>query len=215
MTNFATLQSDVSKWAAKSNLGPVIPSFIRLAEARINREIRTLSMQSRGTLVVPDTGEVALPARFLSFRAVSIQVPDSSLTDRARIDYMPPDLFDEKQQQANSFLGQQRTSFYTIEAGNIRLFPFPGAGETTTLRVSFYQAFEALSDTNITHSLITDNYDLYLMAALIEVWDYLQDATMEAKYHARYNSIKESIHASERGKHRSGPKIRMVDGVAP
>ena len=208
MTDYATLQSDLAAWSAKSNLTTLLPSFIRNAEARIGRAVRTLDMQQRTTLVVPDTGEVALPARFLGFRSVSIQV-SAGLSNSARIDYMAPDPFDELLIDSSLIRGVSSDSYYTIEGGNIRVLPAPGSGDTMTLRVSFFQRYEALNGTtNTTHNLIADNYDLYLFASLAELYNYLQDDAQEAKYRQLMSGVVDEIHLQERRKARSGPHIR-------
>ncbi len=207
MTNYSILETEAAEWSAKTNLGQLIPSFIRLAEARINREVRTLDMVQRGTITVTD-GAGPLPERFLGFRSVAVDL--SQDVDGAQpsigfqspvINYLPPDRFAE----LTAYDGE----YYTIEGGNIRTAP----EGNTVLKVSFFQAYPALTAFAPTHPLIINNYDLYLYGVLAEIWNYLQDAVQETQYLARFSGIVQIIHRSERRKARAGPHQR-APGVA-
>ncbi len=207
MTTYTTLEVEAADWSAKTNLGQLMPSFIRLTEARINREVRTLDMVKRGTIMVED-GAGPLPERFLGFRSVAIDLSQDVKGAQPSIgfqspiiNYIPPDRFAE----LTSYDGE----YYTIEGTNIRTAP----EGNTALKVSYFQAYPALTPLMPTHSLITNNYDLYLYGVLVEIWNYLQDSFQETQYLTRFSSIVNAIHRSERRKARAGPLIR-TPGVA-
>ncbi len=207
MTNYAILEVEAAEWSAKTNLGQLMPSFIRLTEARINREVRTLDMVRRGSITVTD-GAGPLPERFLGFRSVAVDL--SQDVDGAQpsigfqspiINYLPPDRFAE--------LTRYDGEYYTVEGTNIRTAP----EGNTALKVSYFQAYPALTPLAPAHNLITNHYDLYLYGVLVEIWNYLQDAIQETQYLTRFSSIVNAIHRSERRKARAGPLIR-TPGVA-
>lgn len=208
MTTYATLQADVALWSAKSNLTAQIPTFIRLAEARIARKVRALEMQQNTTLVVPDTGSIALPTGYLGFRSVAIEV-STGLQSTPEINYLPPDVFHELVISSNQIRGIETDSYFTIEGGNILVSPAPGTGTTISLNVTYWQRFPELDGVIVTTNfLLTNHFDIYLHATLAELWNFLQDEMQEAKYRALYKDCVDELHTSERRKQRSGPHIR-------
>lgn len=50
MTTYATLKSDIAGWLLRDDLTAAIPSFIRLAEAAIRRDVRIRQMLKVSTL---------------------------------------------------------------------------------------------------------------------------------------------------------------------
>ena len=47
IATYTDLQSSVADWLNRSDLSAVIPTFIQLAEAKFNRELRTRDMLTR------------------------------------------------------------------------------------------------------------------------------------------------------------------------
>jgi len=207
MTDYATLQAEVAAWSAKKDLTAVIPSFIRIAEAHIARRVRVLQMQFNTQLVVPDTGSLALPAGFLGFRSVAIEVAEG-LRQTPEINYLAPDVFHELVISSNQIRGIETDSYYTLEGNNILVSPEPGTGTTLTLNATYWKRFDALSDTNTTNWLLTNHFDVYLYATLAELWRYRMDIDQEQISRAIYQQAVNDLHTSERRKARSGPNIR-------
>ncbi len=58
---YAQLQSTIADFLNRDDLSVVIPSFIDLAEAQINREVRHWKMQAETNLTTP-LGKATLPA---------------------------------------------------------------------------------------------------------------------------------------------------------
>lgn len=46
VNDYATLQAAVAAWLARADLTSQIPTFIQLAEADLNRQVRTRQMQT-------------------------------------------------------------------------------------------------------------------------------------------------------------------------
>ena len=65
INDYASLQSAVARWLARTDLTDSIPDFISLAEARINRDLRVRQMIST-TGVTASSGSFNLPADFIS-----------------------------------------------------------------------------------------------------------------------------------------------------
>jgi hypothetical protein len=61
--DYSTLQQGIADWLARADLTTQIPTFIALAEARINRELRTRQMQTTTTGAL-SSNELTLPDDF-------------------------------------------------------------------------------------------------------------------------------------------------------
>lgn len=215
MTDYATLQTRIAQRAHRSSLTALVPSFIQTAEQMINRKVRVMEMQQSGTLTVPAAGSVALPDRFLGFRHVALSIA-AGLGNTAECNYMPPDQFHEKRINSTIFSGSTRDAFYTIEGGNVLLLPTPASGNTSVLDVSYWQGFPTLDGvTNTTNWLLTNHFNIYLWAALADLYDHTQDVAAEAKYMGKFEYDVNELHRSERRKARSGPHVRRPGGVTP
>ena len=64
MTTYATLKSDVAGWLLRDDLTTAIPSFVRLAEASIRRDLRIRQMLRTYTLTISAQSQ-ALPEDFM------------------------------------------------------------------------------------------------------------------------------------------------------
>ena len=60
LNDYSSLQSSIADWLARADLTGAIPTFIQLAEARINRDVRTRQTQSLVTGDAVD-GIITLP----------------------------------------------------------------------------------------------------------------------------------------------------------
>lgn len=61
ISDYSTLKQGIADWLARADLTGAIPTFIQLAEARINRDVRTRQTQSLVTGAAVD-GVITLPA---------------------------------------------------------------------------------------------------------------------------------------------------------
>ena len=77
ITTYAELQSAVGDWLNRDDLSPVVTSFISLAEARINRDLRHRQQETRSALTV-GARYVDLPADWLE--TIRIQI-DANIID--------------------------------------------------------------------------------------------------------------------------------------
>ncbi|MGE0652252.1 MAG: hypothetical protein AB7P12_10945, partial [Alphaproteobacteria bacterium] len=155
---YSELQSAVANWLARpgdATLTPFVPDFIRLAEARINRDLRLRTMEQRATAEV-DTGYVALPDGFLEMR--NLQLATDPVT---RLELMSPEQIDGLRAGARS----GRPRWYCILGGELRLAPVPDGNYTAEM--TFWKRFDPLSLAEPTNWLLTNAPDIYLYATLI------------------------------------------------
>lgn len=211
MTTYAQLQTDVAAWIVRDDLAAQIPSFIRLAEARINRAVRVMAMETDATWLVDSTGEYTLPDGFLGFRHVAV---NDAVTPHA--EYLPPDKFTERK-LASTFgylLKQGGPSIvYTVESSKLKVSPAPAGSDTVSMNVAYYAPFTPLSDANVSNWLSLNSYDTYLYATLRVAAEYIDDEALEDRYDGKFVSTVEDLHQSQkRARNRGGAMKRVAGG---
>ncbi|HIE84650.1 MAG TPA: hypothetical protein EYQ00_12785 [Dehalococcoidia bacterium] len=183
ITTYAELQTAVKNWSKRTDLDSIIPDFIRLAELRVNRNLRIRKMETRVTSdTVASQDYYGLPTNFLQMRGFKLNT--SPLTD---LDYLTPEMMDRT--WAGSLTGKPRA--YTIVGDEVRLGPKPDAAYT--MEMLYYQAPTSLSDSNTSNFMLTANPDSLVYAALIELNSYSANDTAIIKYTQLFNEAINAI----------------------
>lgn len=172
ITTYDELRAGIAGWLARDDLGGVVPDFIALAEARINRLIRTRDMETRATAsTIAGDAYLALPESFGGVRAVKLTSTDPATP----LQFATPTQID--QMWAGSQSGRPR--LYAIVGDSFRLAPTPDAAYT--IAISYNKKVPALSASNPTNWLLAGHPDLYLYGALVAAEGYLgNDARLPA-----------------------------------
>lgn len=171
IVDYATLRDSVRSWLARADLYDVIPDFITLAHARINRTVFAWQRQAQvaGTSA---GGEIPIPTDLYGVQSLRVQrggrwaeifpVPLSKLLD---CDGMP--------------------TGYCISNGAIRL----QGGQDTDYELNYWAEIPALSDANPENWVLTREPGLYLYGALIEATPYIKDDARAAIWAAQFQAI--------------------------
>jgi len=170
ITTYSELQTTAADYLNREDLSAVIPSFITLAEAKFNRELRVRDMLVRAS-ATSDDEYVALPDDFLEHYSLELVTSEA----RSPMDYVGPN--EAKAMKAahlTAGVGVARTNYrYTMIDGAFEIVPAPNAD--LDLRLVYYAKIPALSDSNTTNWLLTKSPDLYLYSTLLEASPYLKD----------------------------------------
>jgi len=205
MTTRAELIADVDRWTARSDLSndQDMGTFLRLAEAKINRRIRVRA-QETSTDLVCNSRTTALPTDYLHFRSVSL---DSSL-DRT-MEYLPPERIREAPIWNNQGGGltDNTAAAFTIEGTNLILAPAPSVASPVTLNIVYFAKFPALVNSSDTNWLLTNAYDVYLWALLFEAFTFLQDVEMASAFSSRFEAAVSELERSEKRARVSGSAL--------
>lgn len=185
MSTYAVLKSDIASWLLRDDLTAAIPSFIRLAEASIRREVRVRAMIRTNTLTLT-AQSTALPEDFLEM--VRVVRDDSSQWEMS---YMPPAAL----YASEAYHDSGTASLYTIEGDNLVTAP---DGTGSDLLLSYYRAFTALSNDTDTNWLLTNAYDIYLYGALTHAAPYIKDDERVALWNAGYNNAVTMVNRADR-----------------
>ena len=166
LETYAELKSAVADWINRADLTVVIPTFITLAEAKFNRELRLRDMLTRSEATTSNEF-VAVPSDFLE--NYSLELNMSQIGPQQSLSFIGP--LEAKVLKANKAVGKVR--YYTIIDGAFELLPAPTTD--TDVILTYYQKISSLSDRQPSNWLYAKSPDLYLYSALLEAAPYLRD----------------------------------------
>lgn len=184
ITTYAELKAAAANWLVRADLTARIPEFVALAEARLNRLLRTRLAETETVLTaMPGARTIALPAGFAEALALWITVSDG----RRRLPFLEPALM-----AATSLQGEP--SAWTIDGANLAFDRPCDAAYGFVLRM--LRAF-ALTDAAPTNALLTGAPDVYLFATLSEAGPFLRDAELAGAYEAKLERALGELNAKE------------------
>lgn len=175
ITTGAQLATAVTNWTARADLASRIPEFVALAEAKLNRVLRTPEMETKDA-AFSITGEyVAVPTGFLEARSFY-----HNGADKQAITFQPPDV-----QTAQLISGTGVPVFFSVVGSNFRFAPVPDATYTATL--VYYKAPTTVSTGSTeTNWILTNHPDVLLYGALLEAAGYLDNDPRVERWAAMY-----------------------------
>ena len=215
INTYATLQTAVANWLDRSDLTDRIPEFISLAEARMNRTLR-LSMMLNvdettlggAATLIGVTRDYALPSGYLQM--VDFHLRTSPITT---LSYLTPE--NMNRMWAGSQGGKPLA--YTIFADNstgtpikkIRLGPSPGSAYDYS--IMFYKKIDALSVSNTTEQMLTDNPDIYLYGALLEAEPFLMNDQRVQLWATAFQESVRALQEQDNKDRHSGSAMRVMN----
>ena len=201
LTTFDELKASIADFLNRDDLTAVIPDFVKLAETKMNRELRHWRMEKRATAQL-DTQYTSLPSDFLQPIRFVITAADTSVLEQTSA------LEISKLRDANNNAVGRPTS-YTILDGSIEVHPTPDA--TYTLEMLYYETIDPLTAQTTSNWVLTNYPDAYLYGSLIHSAPYLQDDARMASWAALYEKAIGDINSeSERSKTGgAGRRIRI------
>ena len=198
ISTYAQLQSTVSDWLNRDDLSAVIPSFITLAEADINRKLRDWRMETRSTATL-DVQYSALPADWLETIRLNIS------GDTSRLELVSQGALAELRAMRGDLVG--KPTHYAHTAGSLELFPTPD--QTYTAEMVYFAKVPTLSNSVTTNWLLTTAPDVYLYGALTQTAPYLKDDARTEIWASLYMAAIGGLNeASERARF-SGNGLRL------
>lgn len=182
ITTYAELKSSIADFLNRDDLTSVIPTFISLAEADMNRKIRHWRMEKRSTATV-DTQYTALPDDFIEGVRIMLTSPS---TQRLEL-VSNGDLMDRRAKTETAGTPQ----YYALIDGSLEVYPTPD--QDHTMEMVYYSKIDALSDTNTANWVLTYNPDAYLYGALSASAPYLSEDQRISIWSSLYQNAIESM----------------------
>ena len=198
-TNYSDLQASVASYLGRSDLTTEILDFIRFAELRLGRELRTRQMLNSATApTIANDAKVALPTDFLEIRDLFIQG-----NPRRPLTYMSPSAFSREARA--DIVGLP--VFYTILASEFKFAPIPDAAYT--LEILYYAKPTFLSTANVSNVFLANYPDALLYGSLIEAEPYLINDARSQLWATLYDRAIKNISDADQGGEYSGIPLQM------
>jgi hypothetical protein len=208
MSNVFKLQSDIQLFVNRRDLDGFVDSFILLAEAQFNRDLRVYQMENRATCS-SENRYVARPDDWLETIRLTI--------DGEYRELEPLSTREMASRRANVRDATGTPRFFRNSENGFEVFPTPS--EPTVYILEYYQKIPALELTDVQipgqpapireNWLLTDHYDVYLYGTLMHAGVFLQDDTMIAKYAPLMSAAMQSLIRSSERASNSGAGRRM------
>ena len=199
LTTYNELKSSVADWLNRTDLTAVVPDFISLAEAQIERTLRTRQMIVRATAAI-DTEYSAVPADFLETKSIKLNTNPVTALAFESIDAM--DLM-----KSTRYLSPGKPQYFSIVGGQIRVLPVPDNSYTAEL--TYYAKLTKLSSTVASNWLLASSPDVYLYGSLMQASPYLKDDARIPVWSSMYTSALEAIQVADDRGATSGGAIMM------
>jgi hypothetical protein len=199
ISTYTDLKTSVASWLNRDDLTSVIPDFISLAEAGINRDLRHYKMIERADATL-DSRYVQMPTDWMETVRFSITSGNTYRLELVSRD----DMLEYRQKTADA---SGRPKFYANIGDTIEVFPTPDADYT--MQLQYYAKTPALSDSNASNWLLLDAPDVYLYGTLIQSAPYLQDDARTQTWAALYAAALQSLQKASDDTRFAGSGLRM------
>lgn len=186
---YASLQASLAQWLNRSDLTAIIPDFIRLAEERLNRDLRVRQMEVPLSQTPIVSNVIAVPLATVGVKTLWVVGSESEPLKPQTYEYV---------------IAQATGSTATHYAWQGDTFCFNGSGTVTGV---LYQQIPSLSATQTSNWLLSQAPSAYLYGAMREAYDYLRDDVERDRWAARLQSVVDSLQGVEKRDLYSGPLV--------
>ena len=165
LTTYDELKDSIADFLNRDDLTSVIPDFITLAEADMNRGLRHWRQEKRSTAEL-DTQYSAIPADFME--AIRFYITSNNTSPLELISQS--EMVDRRYRSGDT---SGKPAYYAVTAGEIEVYPTPDG--TYDAELYYYSRITALSASNTSNWVLEYFPDAYLYGALVHSAPYLKD----------------------------------------
>ena len=201
LTNFTGLKASIADFLNRDDLTTVIPDFISLAEAQINRDVRHWNMEARSS------GQQTGGDEYMQYPADWVETIRLHLTGSGTsvINLISRDAMADKRQGDEDVSGTP--IYYTHADSQFQLYPTPSAD--TDFELLYYQKLDVLSGSNADNWLLLDSPDVYLYGALLHSAPYLAEDERIAIWAQMYSAAVARLNEASESARYSGSGLRL------
>ena len=182
-STYSELKTSIANFLARDDLTSQIPDFIRLAEARMSRELDARSMEKRATATtVAGDSYISLPTDLREIRNVQLNTDPVKTLEYYTVQMINTDYAGQ---------GQGKPKAYSIVGTEIMLRPTPDAAYT--LEIVYGENVQALSDEDTNNTILLRHPDAYLYGSLMNAYTYLMDEQRASQYDQLFTRIMNEI----------------------
>lgn len=199
LTTYTELKASIADWLNRTDLTAAVPDFISLAEAQMERTLRTRQMIVRATASI-NTEYSAVPDNFLETKSIKLNTnPVTALT------FESIDALDSL--KSTTYISPGKPQYFGIVGGQIRVLPEPDA--TYTAELIYYAKLSKLSSSVASNFLLAQAPDVYLYGSLMQAAPYLKDDARIPVWAAIYTRGLEELQIADDRGATSGGSIMM------
>lgn len=166
LNTYANLQTAITAHADDERVSDVVTDLITLAEADLNRRIKSRRKYIRSQEEI-DEEFWELPTDFDSAVAMKITSTDPD----TRLTFVDPEKAVEL--KSTTYTASGTPVHYSVVGDELELIPAPDS--QVTVHMTYRQKIPALSDDQTTNWVLDDHPDAYLYGALLHAAPYLID----------------------------------------
>lgn len=167
ISTYDELLDEIGDYLARDDLDSKFPTFVKLTEAKLNRELFVRQMEQRSTSVIDSGSEepefISLPTDFQSMRSIRL----SSVTGKPSLEYVTQVELNTLRTKYANAPGQPQ--YFSVIGEELELFPTPD--DDYTIEMIYRKNIPSLVS-NSTNWLLTLAPDVYLYGALLEAAPY-------------------------------------------
>ena len=183
LTSYSELKSSIADWLNRDDLTAVIPDFIALAEAQMERRLPTQKMVKRANATI-DTPFSALPSDFLSLKSLIL----TSTSPVKQLVFLSQDEMDAKK---TIYSPTGKPQYFALVGNQIEVLPAPDTGYTA--EITYIATLAKLSDTNTSNWVLARHPDVYLYGSLLQAAPYLRDDERVGLWSSQYQAAIEDM----------------------
>lgn len=199
LTNYSELKSTIADFLNRDDLTSVVPTFIALAEAQMNRDLRHWKMEQRATGTLNSEYSL-LPTDWLETIQVHVTGDGTYPVQLASRDSIA-----DRRSANNDTSGRPR--YYSHADSSIELYPSPDSDYV--IELLYYQKLDALGDSAPSNWLLIEAPDVYLYASLIHSSPYLQEDARAATWAQLYGAAVQKLNDASEKSRMSGSGLTM------
>jgi len=199
ISTYSELQTAIQDFLNRDDLASVVPTFISLAEAQMQRELRHPRMMQRSVGQI-DSRYSPVPEYWLETIRFHISNPDSYRLELTSLD-------DMMQLRSESRGQTGRPTHYAHVGETLEVFPTPD--DEYDIELLYYKKIPALSDSNASNWILEIAPDAYLYGALVQSAPYLKDDARVQVWGGLYASAIQAINTEGEKQRFGGSGLRM------
>lgn len=200
LNTYTALKTSIADFLNRDDLTSVIPDFISLAEAQMNRDVRHWKMEARSSGQQSSGDEyMQVPSDWIE--TIRLHLTGSGTTV---VNLVSRDAMADKRAANEDETGTPR--MYTHADGQFQLYPTPSVD--TDFELLYYQKIPSLSS-NADNWLLLEAPDVYLYGSLLHSAPYLAEDQRVAVWAQMYSAAVARLNESSESARYSGSGLTM------
>lgn len=199
ITNYNELKTSIKNWLERSDIDSYIPDFITLAEKRIYRDLRLVTMETQLSVTI-SSGKASVPSDFLELKHARINGNPSQPLEVRDAEWI--------YRKYPTRSSDAKPIFVGYDSSALVFGPYPDSNYT--VNGTYYAEMTSLSTTVTTNWFMDNAPDLLLFASLAEAEPFLGMDERVPLWELKYENIKKRLEMEDKRKKYKGSNLRSI-----